>query len=170
MQTETILNDEFESAAANLVQQSNATRKLATKELERSRTEVLHAIADAASGYNDALSTKVENMSARIEEVGEYTQAQITGKLDRNQETMKQEITGLRQGLRQLQLEIDRKAEELKEIVININTTREGPDRKLLKERGNSATVVLMSLHELYRALQVLAACMQCLRVHHANL
>ena len=75
--------------------------------------------------------------------------------LDRNQEVTKQEISGLQRGLRQLQLEIDRKAEELKEIVIKINATREGPDRKLLREIGYSATVVLMSLHEPYKALQV---------------
>lgn len=72
---------------------------------------------------------------------------------------MKQKINGLQRGLRQLQLEIDRKAEELKEIVIKINTTREGPDRTLLREMGNSATVVLMSLYELYKALEVLPTC-----------
>ena len=72
---------------------------------------------------------------------------------------MKQEIHGLQRGLRQLQLEIDRKTEELKNIVLKINSTREGPDRKLLKEIGNSAAVVLMSLHELYKALQVRATC-----------
>ena len=70
---------------------------------------------------------------------------------------MKQEINGLQRGLRQLQLEIDKKTEELKKVVIKMNNTREGPDRKLLKKVGNSATVVLISLHELFRALQVLA-------------
>lgn len=29
-----------------------------------------------------------------------------------------------------------------------INTTREGSDRQLLKAKGNSATVVLISLHD----------------------
>ena len=48
--TETILNHEFESVAANLVEQSKATRTLAAKEQERSRTEVLDAIANATSG------------------------------------------------------------------------------------------------------------------------
>lgn len=69
---------------------------------------------------------------------------------------MKQEINGLQRGLRQLQLEIDRGEEEFKDIVIKINTTREGPHRKLLREMGDSATVVLTSLHELYEALEVL--------------
>lgn len=157
-QTETMLSQEFVSAAANLAEQSETTRTFTAKEQERSRTEVLNAIADAASGYDDALSTETENISAQIEEARENTRAQITEILDRNQETMKQEINGLQRGLRQLQLEIDRKAEELKEIIIKISTTREGPDRNLLREMGNSATVVLMSLHELYKALQVLSA------------
>lgn len=62
---------------------------------------------------------------------------------------MKQEINGLQRGLRQLQLEIHREEEEFKVIVNEINTTREGPHRKLLREMGDSATVVLMSLHVL---------------------
>lgn len=158
-QTE-ILNNEFESAAVNLSEQSRMTRALTTKEHERSRTEVLNAITDAASGYDAALSTEAENISACIEEANQTTRAQITETLNRNQDIMKQEIYGLQRGLRQLQVEIDRKTEELKEIVLKINTTREGADRNLLKERGNSATVVLMSLYELYKALQVRASCL----------
>ena len=109
-------------------------------------------------GYDSALFTKAEDISCQIEEANENTRAQITEILDRNQEMMKQEINGLQRGLRQLQLEIDRKAEDLKEIIIKINTTREGSDRTLLRGMGNSATVVLMSLHELYKALEVLRA------------
>ena len=157
-QTETILSQEFESAAANLAEQSETTRTLTAKEQERSRIEILSAIADTASGHNNALSTQAENISARIEGANENALAQITETLERKQEIMKQEINGLQRGLGQLQLEIDRKAEELKEIIIKISTTREGPDRNLLREMGNSATVVLMSLHELYKALQVLSA------------
>ena len=159
VQTKRILNHEFESAAANLAEQSQTARTLTTKEHERSLTEVLNTIANAASGCGDTLSTEAENISARMEEGNENTRAHITEILDRNQETMMQEINGLQRGLRQLQLEIDRKTEELKEIVIKINTTHEGPHRRSLKEMGNSATVVLMSLHELYNALQVFAKC-----------
>lgn len=159
-QTEMILNHEFESAAVNLSEQSRTTRALTTKEHERSRTDVLNAIADAASGYDDALSTEAENISACIEEANQTTRAQITETLNRNRDIMKQDIYGLERGLLQLKLEIDRKAEELKEIVLKINTTREGADRKLLRTMGNSATVVLMSLHELYKALEVSAVCL----------
>ena len=158
-QTHSILNHEFDSAAANLAEQSRKTRTLTAKEQERSRTEVLNAIADAASGYDEALSTEAENILTRIEEASEDTRAQITEVLDRNQAIMKQEIDGLQRGLLQLQLEINRKMEERKDVVIKINSTREGLDRKILKELGNSATVVLMSLHELYKSLQILATC-----------
>ena len=158
-QNESLLNREFKSAAVNLAEQSRATRTLTADEHEKSRNETLNAIADAASGCSDALSTEAENISARIEAASENTRAQITETMDRNQAIMKQQITGLQRGLCQLQLEIDRKTEELKEIVLKINTTRKGPDRKWLKEKGNSATVVLMSLLELYKALQVRATC-----------
>ena len=158
-QKESTLNREFKSAAVNLAEQSRATRTFTANEHEKSRTETLNAIADAASGHDDTLSTEAENISARIEAASETTRAQITETMDRNQEILKQQIIGLQRGLRQLQLEIDRKTEELKEIVLKINTTREGPDRKWLKEIGNSATVVLMSLRELYKALQVRTTC-----------
>ena len=154
-QTEGMVIHEFESAASHLVKQSETTRTLTAKEHEKTRTEVLSAIADAASGCGDTVSREAENMSARIEEANEDTRFQIAGILERNHETMKQEISELQRGLRQLQLEIDKKTEELKSIIIKMNTTREGPDRKLLKEIGNSASVVLMSLYELYTALQV---------------
>ena len=158
-QTKRILNHEFESAAANLAEQSQTARTLTTKEHERSRTEVLNAIADAASGYDDTLSTEAENISARMEEGNEKTRAYVTEILDRNQETTMQEISGLRQELHQVELKIDTNTEELKEILNKINTTPEGPHRRSLREMGNSATVVLMSLHELYKALQVFATC-----------
>ena len=158
-QSESILNREFKSVAVNLAEQSRATRTLTANEHQKSRTETLNAIADAASGYDDSLSTEVENISARIEAASENTRAQITETMDRNQAIIMQQITGLQRGLDQLQLEIDKKTEELKEIVHKINITREGPDRKWLKEMGNSATVVLMSLLELYKALQVGATC-----------
>ena len=153
--TETILSQEFESAAANLAEQSETTRTLTANEQRETRVNVLSAIAHAASGYNDAISTQVENISAQIEQASDNTRAQISRVIEKNQETMRQEINGLQRGLHQLQLEIDRKTGELKEIIIKVNTTREGPDRTLLKKTGNSATVVLMSLHELYKALEV---------------
>ena len=128
-----------------------------TNEHEKSRTETLNAIADGASGYADALSTEAENLSARIEVASENTRAQITETMDRNQAIVEQQITGLQRGLRQLQLEIDVKTEELKEIMQRINTTHEGPHRQCLKKIGTSATVVLMSLLELYKALEVRA-------------
>ena len=70
-----------------------------------------------------------------------------------NQGIIRQGFDGLQRWLRQLWLEIDRKAEKSKEIVFNITTRREGPDPKLLSELDISATIVLMSLHELYEAL-----------------
>ena len=151
--TEVILSREFESAAANLAAQSETTRTLATNEQRETRADVLNAIADVTSSYNDAISIQVEKISARIEQGNEKAQAQISKVLEKNQETMRQDINGLQRGLHQLQLEIDRKTEELKEIIIKVNTTREGPDRNKFREMGDSATVVLMSLRELYKTL-----------------
>ena len=43
--------------------------------------------------------------------------------------------------------------------MFNITTRREELDRKLLKEMGISATIVLMALFEVYKALQVRPTC-----------
>lgn len=72
-QTETILTQEFESATTNLSEQSEKTRALTAKEQQRTRMEVLNAVADAASGYDDAISSNTKNVSARIEEANENT-------------------------------------------------------------------------------------------------
>lgn len=157
-QTETTLSRKFESAATNIAEQGEITRALTVNEQQKTLTEVRKAVADAASEYDGALSTEAERVSARIEEGNEVTRTQITEILDRNHKELRQEINGLQRGLLQLHLEIDRKTDELKEIVSKINTTSEGPDRKLLREMGNSATVVLMSLRELYKTLEVWTA------------
>ncbi|KAF6226297.1 hypothetical protein HO133_009163 [Letharia lupina] len=77
-QTETILSQEFKSAAANSVKQSEGTRALTAKEHQSTRAEVHNAVADVASRYDNAISTEADNISARIEEVDENTRAQIT--------------------------------------------------------------------------------------------
>ena len=46
---------------------------------------------------------------------------------------MAHEITAIKRGLLELELDIDGKFEELKNLVIKMNNTREGPDQQLLK-------------------------------------
>lgn len=68
----------FITAAANSAEQSEATRALTAKEHQSTRAEVLNAVADVASGYDNTISTEADNISARIEEVDENARAQIT--------------------------------------------------------------------------------------------
>ena len=153
--TQDVLRQEIESTTVLLEEQNERNRTIAANEDQKSRTEVLSAIAGAVCEQDRAISAEGQNVSTKVGEEHQHTRAEIAERLDMNQEFMTQEITGLKRGLRQLELEIDRKVEELKSLVIMINTTREGSDRQLLKAKGNSATVVLMSLHELYNSLKV---------------
>lgn len=50
-QTETILTQEFGLVAANIAEQSETTRALTVKEQQKTRMEVLNAVAVAPSGY-----------------------------------------------------------------------------------------------------------------------
>lgn len=72
-------------------------------------------------------------MSSEVREGHQHTRVEFTKKLDVNQEYIAHEITGLKRGLLQLELDIYRNFEELKNLVIKMNNTREGPDRQLLK-------------------------------------
>ncbi|KAL9075543.1 MAG: hypothetical protein Q9161_001615 [Pseudevernia consocians] len=118
-------------------EQMKALHTLSLKNMkqQRTRTEVLNDVADAASRHDDAISTEAENISDGIEKANENTRAQITVILDRNQEETKQTINRLQGRLYQLQLETDRKVEDLKEIVIKINIPR-AKDRNPERERA----------------------------------
>jgi hypothetical protein len=127
------------------------------QEQQQSQCQVIDAIADAATMHNQTLSLGTENINDTIKKETGSTRVHIAGLVETNQEVMKNEINELKRGLQQLQSEIDRKLAELKDLVIKIDTTHEGPKRQLMKKRGNAATVTLISLYELYRNLQVLA-------------
>jgi len=149
------LTQEIESAASKLEKQNERTVTLTVSGKRRSRAEILDAVSDAASGHAQELYTNVTNVSTRIGEENQATRAQVEDLVDVIQEVMKQEIHGLQQGLRQLEKEIDRKVDELKDLVIKINTTRKGLDRQFFRDKGNSVNVILMSLYELFKSLQV---------------
>ena len=95
---------------------------------------------------------------ARVDDGHEENCARIFDKLEINHDVMKQKIHGLQHSLQRLQLEIEQKTNELKDLVAKIGATREGPERHLLKDRGNKFMFILMSLPELQKGLQVIAA------------
>lgn len=65
-QTETMFSPEFGPAAANLAEQSEATCAPIAKEQQRTRTEILAAVANAASGYEDAITKEADTMSHQL--------------------------------------------------------------------------------------------------------
>jgi NADH dehydrogenase/NADH:ubiquinone oxidoreductase subunit G len=167
-QTQKTVAREINALTNKLEQQVERTRARTTDEQQQqqqqSQFQVIDAIADAATMHNHALSLGTENINATIEKETASTRVHIAGLVEANQEVMKTEINELKRGLQQLQSEIDRKHAELKDLVVKINTTQEGPKRQLMKKRGNAATVTLISLYELYGNLQVLANLMTYLK------
>jgi hypothetical protein len=169
-QTQKTVAREINALANKLEQQVERTRARTTDEQQQqqqqqqSQFQIIDAIADAATMHNHALSLGTENINATIEKETACTRVHIAGLVEANQEVMKTEINELKRGLQQLQSEIDRKHAELKDLVVKINTTHEGPKRQLMKKRGNAATVTLISLYELYGNLQVLANLMTYLK------
>lgn len=163
-QTQNIVTQEIDALASHLEQQNEGIRALTAEEGQQSRAQILDAVADAAIMHDNAFSSESGKIKATIRDETANSRAHIAGLMETNQEVVKQQINDLQRGLQQLQIEIDRKVEELKDLVVKINTTREGPERQSLKERGNTANVTLISLYGLYQSLQVPASllCLVC--------
>lgn len=157
--TQLTLTQEIGSAASKLEGQNERTLALTVSEQQRSQAEILAAITDANSAQSRESQTSIVKVFTRVKEENEGTRTQIVDLFDANQEVMEQRVRGLERGLRHLEKEINRRADELKDLVMKINTTREGPDRRLLRDKGNSVNVILMSLYELYASLQVIGSC-----------
>lgn len=150
---------EIDALAKNLEKRSEETQSTAD-ERQKSQAKLLDAIADAAIVNDHALTLGTENINATIKEETEDTRAHMTEIMHESQEVMKKQVHELQQGLQQLQSEIDRKIEDLKDLVVKINTTKEGPERQSMKMRGNAANIALLSLYELYRSINV---CLDCI-------
>jgi hypothetical protein len=133
--TQDVLKQEIETTTVLLKEQNEQHHTIVTNEGRESRTEVLDAIAGAVCEQDRAISAGGQKVSSEVREEHQHTRAEITKRLDVNQEHMAQEITGLKRGLRQLELDLDRNFEELKSLLIKMNNTREGPDRQLLEVR-----------------------------------
>lgn len=155
IQTRTTVTGAVESVGISLEEQNQGTRESILNEHHCSRTEIVTSIGEVARTHEEHLSSKAENINARIQ--GEHTSTRelITKGLVMNQIVIKQEIQDLQHGLQRLQGEVDSKITELRDVVQQINHTPEGTGRQRLKDKGNIMTVTLMSLCELYKDLQV---------------
>ena len=153
--TKSHLTEEIELAAGNLETQAQKNHAESAQERNRTRVEIVNATAHAAASHDRSLGEESQNITAKVSEEHQSTRVEIGAKLDANQQVMQQEIHSLQNGLQQLKLEIDKKTEELKELIVKINTTSESPQRQWLKRQGNTVHIYLMSLFELYNSLQV---------------
>ena len=117
--------------------------------------ELLDAIEQATATNTDGILNASESVHNIVKDENADTRAAMTDLAQLNHEIMKEEINELQHGLQKLQVEIGRKVDELKDLVLKIDSTAEGAERRLLRKRGNTVTVTLMSLNELYGSLQV---------------
>ena len=152
-------HDVFASMVEKSARDSERMHSLVAQEQHRSHHEVLDALSEQTIEQNRQLSAITDGCSAANLREHASTRDLITDKLNKSQEVMRQEIEGLEQGLSRLQQEIYEKLDELKRLVVKINTTAEGPRREAMKESSTSVTMALMSLHELYDSLQVKMNC-----------
>ena len=142
-------------ALANTISQQDEQVRARTISQKVAHVELLEAIDHATATNTDGILDASESVHIAVTDENANTRAVITDLVQSNHEVMKQEIHELQHGLQRLQVEIDRKVDELKDLVLKINSTAEGAERRLLRKRGNTVTVTLMSLYELYRSLQV---------------
>jgi predicted nucleic acid-binding Zn-ribbon protein len=103
----------------------------------------------------DTVNSSTLDTASKIEEQHELTRRDIVDALEREHETIKGDVAELRRSLHQLHAEMERRAKELKSIILQIDRTRKDKERRSLQKKGNSISVILMSLHTLYQELQV---------------
>ena len=142
-------------ALANTISQHNQQVGASSVSQKAVHVELLDAIDHAAATNADDILSASESVHAVVKNANADTRAAITDQIQTNHEVMKQEINELQQGLQKLEIEISRKVDELKDLVLKIDSIAEGAERRLLRKRGNTVAVTLMSLYELYRSLQV---------------
>ena len=132
-------------ALANTISQYNEQAQAITINQKAVHLELLDAVEDGtATNTNDILNVS-ESVHIAVKDTNADTRAAITDLVQSNHEVMKQEFNELQHGLQKLHIEISRKVDELKDLVLKIDSTAEGAERRLLRKRGNTVTVTLMS-------------------------
>ena len=149
------LSQEIDAATAKFEAHSQKNHSDNAVKQEQTRTQLLNVITGAASVNDRALYTNTNSLVLRVGRESENTRLEIGNRIAASHDVMKEEISRLQRNLYQLEVEMNTKVEELKELVIKINTTPEDPERQSLNIRGNLATIIIMSLRELYKSLQV---------------
>lgn len=122
---------------------------------EQTKLEIVGAVDSAAVLHKDVVQLNALATASKIETQHELTRKNIVGTLERGHEIIKGDVAGLRRSLQQLQVEMDMRVKELKDIILQIDRTRRNEERQTLQKKGNSISVILMSLHVLYTELQV---------------
>ncbi|KAL8795924.1 MAG: hypothetical protein Q9195_001668 [Heterodermia aff. obscurata] len=143
-------------ALANTVSQHNEQAQANKASQRAAHVELIGAIEHATASNADSILNANESVHMALKDENLDTRVAIRDIARSNNEAMKQEISELQHGLQKLQIEIGKKVDELKDLVLKINSAAEGAERRLLRKRGNTVTVTLMSLYELYRSLQEL--------------
>lgn len=154
-QTERTILEEIEIVTVHVNEQNKEQRRMTDEELHRSRTDMLSAIEVATSAQSQKVTSEAKYVSEKVGQEGEYIRSHIATNIDVNHAVLSEHIAELQQGLHHIELEMDRKTQELKAILHKLSTTRNETERNRLKVLGNSATVVLVSLEGLYRTLRV---------------
>jgi hypothetical protein len=122
---------------------------------EQTRLEIIDAVDGATTIQQASINSSAIATALKVEEQHELTRRDITVALEREHEVIKQDVAGLQRSLQQLHAEMERRAQELKSIILQIDRTRKEEERRSLQKKGNSISVILMSLHTLYQELQV---------------
>jgi hypothetical protein len=72
------------------------------------------------------------------------------------QESTRRELEELKKAMQKIEQDMRRRDEELKDILTALSRTRNGVERKALREKSNAITVALVALMTIYEGLQVL--------------
>src|ERR1700722_12036067 len=118
---------------------------------DETRVELSAAIDIAVVHHN----SRAQCTDARVTQQHELTRAEILAVLNSNQASLTEDVSGLQRSIKQLEIEMQRRTEELTDLIRQTHLARRQAERRALTERGSAVTVIIVSMENLATELKV---------------
>ncbi len=128
---------------------------MAALQQEDYRIDIAALIQSAALENAKIAQHAASSNNEAVVEQYHTTRQEIATHLEHSQETLTEDVANLQESLQSLHIEIERRTDELKELILSTSRTKKESKRKALQKRGESVTVIIMSLRAFSAELQV---------------
>lgn len=137
-------------------EEAEVLRQQLTVDLAQERLQIITNVQNDLNKAAEAMGQQVSESTTSLLNANSVLQEVVTETITMNQETVQEDVRGLKESLNTIQLQLARVEAYLHEVVTERNNTRGNTTRsKELERLGNRLMNLLLSLGALYRELQV---------------